>query len=78
MPTPYELRFQVLSMAKDILMEEYHSKKDMIMQDWNNRVSFAMDAKLTLPDTPVLPDYPTESDILAKAELLNKFINNTK
>lgn len=81
--TPYEVRLELVKLARDILGEEYQSKRSLIEQEWCNQVSVAMNSMATnpetaLPTTPKFPTYFTEQDIIRKASALNEFISNGK
>ena len=71
----YEIRLELLKMAKDMLEQEYHSKRDLVMQEYNYKCDFAIDGKNELPPMPELPAMPTMEQITAKAGDLNQFIN---
>ena len=73
--TPFEIRLELLKMSKDMLTEEYYGKKDQISQDWQVKVDNARHAGQHPPEHPPLPTYPTESDVIAKATLLNGFVS---
>ena len=74
--TPFEIRLELLKMAKELLAEEYYGKKDMIQQDWAIKVEAAKIKGESVPDHPSLPAYPTENDIVNKAASLNGFVSN--
>lgn len=76
--TPFEIRLELLKMAKEMLVDEFHSKKDTASQDWNIKVENARHAGAQPPEHPALPPYPSESDIIAKATTLNGFVSNTQ
>ena len=73
--TPFEIRLELLKMAKDMLAEEYYGKKEQVTQDWQVKVENARHAGAVPPDHPSLPNYPTEADIVAKATALNSFVS---
>ena len=73
--TPFEIRLELLKMAKDMLAEEYYGKKEQVTQDWQVKVENARHAGAAPPDHPALPNYPTEADIVAKATALNSFVS---
>ena len=75
--TPYEIRLELLKMAKDLLTEEFYSQKEIVTNQWQTQVSAAQIAGTTSPEHPALPPYPTETDIVAKAEALNQFVSQT-
>jgi hypothetical protein len=72
---PFELRLELLKMAKDMLVEEYYGKKEQISNDWQVRVESARHAGSAPPEHPAMPTYPTESDVVAKATQLNGFVS---
>lgn len=73
--TPFEIRLELLKMAKDMLSDEFYSKRDRDSQDWQIKVENARHAGTAPPEHPVLPQYPTEADIIAKATTLNGFVS---
>lgn len=77
--TPFEIRLELLKMARDLLTDEYYSKKEQVVSDWSVKVEIA---KLnlnggTIPDHPAMPAFPTEAEIIAKAQTLNSFVSQT-
>ena len=76
--TPFEIRLELVKVARDMLNDEYHSKCRFVETDWNNQVAVAMNNQTALPDTPTLPQYFTEEDVIVKASHLNEFISNGK
>lgn len=75
--TPYEIRLELLKMAKDMLTDDYHTKRDALQQQWHTQVDAAKIAGTTSPDYPTLPVFPTEDEIVKKAEALNQFVSQT-
>lgn len=73
--TPFEIRLELVKLAKEMLSEEYHSKRNLIEQEWNNDVHSAMNASCDPPKAPTLPDYFSEEDIIERAQRLNEFIS---
>jgi hypothetical protein len=73
--TPFEIRLELLKMAKDMLVEEYYGKKEQVQQDWQVRVEAARHNGSAPPEHPALPNYPTEADVVAKATQLNGFVS---
>jgi hypothetical protein len=74
--TPFEIRLELLKMAKDMLSEEYYVKREVISNDWATKVEAAKHAGQPSPDHPGFPPYPCEADIIAKAQVLNGFVSN--
>lgn len=74
--TPFEIRLQLLQMAKDLLLEEFHANKDRLQQQWHVQVETAKLNGQPIPEHPAYPQYPTENDIISKAQSLNGFVSN--
>jgi len=75
--TPYEIRLELLKMAKDMLTDDYHTRHDSLQQQWHTQVDAAKIAGTSSPDFPALPPFPTEEEIVKKAEALNQFVSQT-
>ena len=75
--TPYEIRLELLKMAKDMLTDDYHTKRDSLQQQWHTQVDAAKIAGTQSPDFPALPPFPNEDEIVKKAEALNQFVSQT-
>lgn len=73
--TPFEIRLELLKMAKDLLIDQYTSEKDRLNQDWNVKVESAKLNGQSIPDHPAYPTYPSEVDIINKAQTLNGFVS---
>ena len=76
--TPYEVRLELVKLAKDMLSEEYHSKLSRIQAEWDANCSKAMNEEKAIPSSPNYPKYFTEDDVVNKATRLNDFISNGK
>lgn len=74
--TPFEIRLELLKMAKEMLTEEYYGKRDQISQDWQVKVESAKIHGQAIPEHPTLPPYPTENEVITKAQSLNGFVSN--
>jgi hypothetical protein len=74
--TPFEIRLELLKMAKDMLNDEYYGKREVISNDWATKVESAKVNGGTIPDHPGFPAIPSEHDIIAKAQVLNGFVSN--
>lgn len=74
--TPFEIRLELLKMAKDMLADEYYGKRESISNDWSTKVESAKLNGGTIPDHPGFPPYPTENEIISKAQVLNGFVSN--
>ena len=74
--TPFEIRLELLKMAKELLLEEYHSNKDRLTNEWHVKVESAKLNGQAIPEHPAFPTYPTENEIINKAQALNGFVSN--
>lgn len=59
-----------------MLSEEYYGKREVINNDWQMKIESAKLNGGPLPDHPGFPSYPTEAEIIAKAQQLNGFVSN--
>lgn len=75
--TPYEIRLELLKMAKDMLTDDFHTKRDALQQQWHTQVDAAKIAGTSSPEFPAIPPFPTEEEIVKKAEALNQFVSQT-
>ncbi len=70
--TPYEIRLELLKLAKDSLWEPIYQKRNALSDEYHSKLTDTN--RGTLP-FPTMPDFPTSADIVAKAEELKKFID---
>ena len=73
--SPFEIRLELLKMAKEILEQDHFGKREQISSDWTVKVENARHAGATPPDHPGFPPYPNETDIIKKATELNGFVS---
>ena len=74
--TPFEIRLELLKMARDMLYDDYNAQRDRLSQDWNVKCDTAKAKGEVPPEHPALPAIPTEQDIITKAQTLNGFVSN--
>ena len=74
--TPFEIRLELLKMAKDMLSDDYYGKREQISNDWHAKLDIAKINGGAIPDHPGFPSYPNETEIIAKAQVLNGFVSN--
>ena len=70
--TPYEIRLELLKLAKDTLFEPIYHKRDALKDEFFSKITDENKGDIPFP---TMPDFPTSSDIVAKAEELNKFVS---
>jgi hypothetical protein len=74
--SPFEIRLELLKMAKDMLSEDFASKRESISNEWATQVEVAKLNGGTVPNHPGFPPYPSEQDVVKKAQELNGFVSN--
>jgi hypothetical protein len=70
--TPYEIRLELLNLAKEILQTPIYQTREAKLQEYHSKLT---DANRESHPFPTLPDFPSSTDIVAKAEELKKFID---
>ena len=73
--SPFEIRLELLKMAQTMLEQDYYGKREAISNDWTTKVENARHAGTAPPDHPGYPQYPTEAEIINKAQILNGFVS---
>ena len=73
--TPFEIRLELLKMAKDMLVEDYYGSREKISNEWALKADIAKVHGNPIPDHPGYPAYPTEAEIITKAQALNSFVS---
>jgi hypothetical protein len=63
-------------MAKDMLSDDYYGKREIISNEYSNKCEIAKIHGTEIPAHPGFPAYPSEADIIAKAQTLNGFVSN--
>lgn len=74
--TPFEIRLDLLKMAKEMLESDCYAKRQAADNKWFQDVEIARTKGEAIPATPELVPFPTEEKIIAKAQALNDFISN--
>lgn len=77
----YAIRLELLKMAKEMLEQDWHAQRDMVMTEYSTKVGFATALaektgfqNVTPPSAPTFKPFPTEEEIIKKASVLNNFI----
>ena len=74
--TPFEIRLELLKLAKDMLEQDYQAKRETVQNNWQVASENARQQGQPLPVMPEFPPYPSETDIMAKAQNMNTFVSN--
>ena len=75
--TPYEIRLELLKMAKEMLTDDYYGKREVISNEWTTKVEESKINGTPSPQHPGFPPFPSEEEIIEKAEMLNGFVSQT-
>lgn len=70
--SPYEIRLDLLKLANEILVTPIYQTRDARLQEYHSKLTDMNKGALPFP---TLPDFPSSTDIVAKAEELKKFID---
>ena len=74
--TPFEIRLELLKMSQGMLSDDYYGKREQISNDWHMQCESAKIKGETPPPHPGFPSYPSETEIIAKAQVLNGFVSS--
>lgn len=74
--TPFEIRLELLKMAQTMLEQDYYGKREVIANQYATDCDDAKVQGKTPPTHPGFPAYPSESEVIAKAQTLNTFVSN--
>jgi len=72
--TPYEVRLELLKLAAEILQTPVFQTRDAKLTEYNSKLT---DANRETHPFPILPEFPSSTDIVAKAEEFNRFVSNS-
>mgnify|MGYP003343688891 CR=1 len=77
--TPYEIRLELLKLANEILCTPIYQTREAKLQEWHaSRETYAHETAPRDPKQfPTLPDFPSTTDVISKAEELKKFVDQS-
>ena len=70
--TPYEIRLELLTLAKEILQAPVNEKRNKLSDEYHSKLT---DTNRDSLPFPTMPDFPSTTDIVAEAEALKKFVD---
>ena len=73
---PYEIRLDILQMAKDLLHENWNANNYALQEHYNSRLQRALETESEIPAPYEALPFPSEKDIIIKARELNEFVSN--
>lgn len=74
--SPFEIRLELLKMALDLSTQEFFTKKEQLTNQWSMECETARLKGIEPPNIPPQPSFPTEKEIITKAETLNVFVSS--
>jgi hypothetical protein len=74
--TPFEIRLELLKMARDMLNDDYFGKREQISNQWAVDCEQAKIKGEEPPKHPGFPSFPSENEVITKAKTLNDFVSN--
>jgi hypothetical protein len=74
--TPFEIRLELLKMARDMLNDDYFGKREQISNQWAVDCEQAKIKGEEPPKHPGFPPFPSENEVILKAKTLNDFVSN--
>lgn len=69
----YEIRLELLKMAKEMLEQDWHAHREVLMTDYHTRVD---KGEGIVPPMPTFKPFPTEAEVITKARTLNDFVTS--
>lgn len=73
--TPFEIRLELLKMAKEMLEQDYYAKREQVSNEYAAKCDVAKVHGQALPDHPGFPAFPSETEVIKKATELNSFVS---
>jgi hypothetical protein len=74
--TPYEIRLEILKIAKDLLVESFFQQREAERYIWETEVEMSKKENKPLPFLKYTNSFPTEEQIIEKSKKLNDFVSN--
>jgi hypothetical protein len=76
---PFEIRLELLKIAKEMLEQEYYAKREVIRSNWERDVELSKSTfGANPPAHPDYPPYPSGDEVIFKANVLNNFVSLAK
>ena len=72
----YEIRLELLKMAKEMMEQDWHAQRDGLVTEWHaSREVYAGEtAPRDIKPFPTFKPFPSEDEIIKKARVLNDFV----
>ena len=73
--TPFEIRLELLKMAKEMLEQDYYGNREKVSNEYASKCDFAKMNGQPIPEHPGFPAFPSETEVIKKATELNSFVS---
>lgn len=73
--SPFEIRLQLLQMAKDMLEQDYFAQREKVSNEYAAKCDVAKIHGQPIPEHPGFTAFPSETEIIKKATELNGFVS---
>ena len=73
--TPFEIRLELLKMAKEMLEQDYYGNREKVANEYAAKCDYAKIHGQPIPEHPGYPAFPSETDVIKKATELNGFVS---
>ncbi len=73
--TPFEIRLELLKMAKEMLEQDYYGNREKVSNEYAAKCDHAKIHGQPIPDHPGYPAFPSEAEVIKKATELNGFVS---
>lgn len=73
--SPFEIRLQLLQMAKDMLEQDYFAQREKVSNEYAAKCEVAKIHGQPIPEHPGFTTFPSETEIIKKATELNGFVS---
>lgn len=74
--TPFEIRLEILKMAKDLAEKQYQTAREAELKTWESQAEQARQIGSPIPAYNPTVNYPDENDVVNRATALNVFVSN--
>ena len=60
----FQLRLELIKLAKEMIEQEYHSKRETVHNNWQVATENARTQGQNLPNQPDFPPFPSEEEVI--------------
>ena len=74
----YEIRLELLFLAKEVLLAKFNADRELTVQEWHFRSQAALDEKQQPPPPPEIAGAVSSVQIIEEATKLYQFVMDSK